>query len=368
MAENIPNSSEDQSNLQEAESPQDSSKTEIRKESLLHAVYSSQLKSLEHKIGWLLSNNPATRDSDLILQMEYWREFEDEFNGFPVSEDEYLKLTKLTLVTRARAKIQNTYRLFQASEEVQEVRGTLEKAHKETARLKKSLIHRYTVFIDESGKTQNNLVVGGLWYLDGMETMKVYKLTQTIMEEFKYVGELKFSDINASTIEMYKRIVSEVRSQCPGISFKAVSVVRSGVGNINDGICKLMYLLLVKGVEHENQTGRAPLPRAISVCKDAEEIGRDKLLVAEVSEKLKQDAATTFGGNLIVELFRAESSEHNVHLQLADLFASSVGRTLNSTTTDRPKDEFGKFFLDEYRLRIDSPKEQVDDMAVNFTL
>jgi len=54
-------------------------------------------------------------------------------------------------------------------------------------------------------------------------------------------------------------------------------VERKGTGNVTDALNRLVYHLLVKGIETEHQSGRAPLPRLLQVWKDAEEAGRDKL-------------------------------------------------------------------------------------------
>ena len=128
--------------------------------------------------------------------------------------------------------------------------------------------------------------------------------------------------------------------------------------------------MLVRGLEHEHATGRAPLPRGIQVCKDAEEPGQDKLVAAELAARMKQSAATQFEGNLYVEGFSAEESAHSLFLQLTDLFTSSVGRQLNTSGDRRqPKDRFADYLLSKLGVEISAqPSESLGDMAVHIVL
>ena len=108
---------------------------------------------------------------------------------------------------------------------------------------------------------------------------------------------------------------------------------------------RLTSHLLVRGIEQEHSTGRARLPRGLSVCKDAEEVGQDKIFAAELSDRMKQAAVSQFDGDLYVDEFSAEDSATNVHLQITDLFTSSVGRQLNAQgERNHPKDKFADYF------------------------
>jgi len=65
-----------------------------------------------------------TRDSDVTLQLRYWEQFEkDLYDGRAITPSDLYKLTRLTSLSRARAKIQNTFGLFAASDEVRARRG-----------------------------------------------------------------------------------------------------------------------------------------------------------------------------------------------------------------------------------------------------
>src|SRR5690606_38926562 len=88
-------------------------KLEAKRESLMRAVHSSQLNTIEERVAWLLNKFPTTRDSDITLQIRYWQNFEpDRFGGGEITVSNYYRLARLTTLTRARATIQNKLKLF----------------------------------------------------------------------------------------------------------------------------------------------------------------------------------------------------------------------------------------------------------------
>ena len=94
-------------------------KTERLRLELLNAIASSKLKTLEHRVAWVLNNYPETRNSDVALQITYWEtfhagEFERDANRYV----NLYSLPRLTSLTRARARVQNTLKLFLADAEV----------------------------------------------------------------------------------------------------------------------------------------------------------------------------------------------------------------------------------------------------------
>ena len=209
-------------------SPADeAAKLEERRESLLRAVNSCQLNTMEERVAWLLNNFPKTRDSDITLQIRFWQNFEsDRFEGGDISVSDYYRLAKLTSLTRARATIQNKLKLFQASEEVKKRRKQLEEGERANALKQRPNCHKYTIYVDESGKTQDNLIVGSMWYLNGAETLKIYKLVESWKKDHGINDELHFKSITEAKLPHYLELADLIAASSAMLSFKVVSVPR----------------------------------------------------------------------------------------------------------------------------------------------
>lgn len=89
---------------------------EAEKAAMERAVLSAKFDTIQERVAWILNHFPDTRNSDITLQLKYWDRFEpDLYDGRAIEPDDMYKLTRLTSLQRARAKIQNSYGLFQAS-------------------------------------------------------------------------------------------------------------------------------------------------------------------------------------------------------------------------------------------------------------
>ena len=138
----------------ESETTEEDRKVEEEKQDILKNIASFKLDTTEHRVAWLLNHYPDTRNSDITLQLKYWEVFEgDIFNGISITPEEYRKLKRFNSISRSRAKIQNKYRLFQASDDVRQLRGTLSQEEKEKAREAQiPPSPAVLIFADESGK------------------------------------------------------------------------------------------------------------------------------------------------------------------------------------------------------------------------
>src|SRR5262245_47229828 len=118
---------------------------------LLHAISAGKLDTLQERVAWILNRYPAARDSDIALQIRYWETFEPALGGGDhIHKANLYHLTRLVSLTRARAKIQNTYRLFQASPEVRKHRGTLSAEELAKALEQRPSYPQLDVYADES--------------------------------------------------------------------------------------------------------------------------------------------------------------------------------------------------------------------------
>lgn len=317
-------------------------KLEYEQAKILRLVASAKLDTLQERVAWILNHYPGARDSDITLQLTYWKLFEsDIYSGSFVEPDDLYRLTRLTSLQRARAKIQNTYRLFRASPEIRRQRGMLEESEKEKAVEQQPSYDVFAVYADESGKTQDYLVVGSIWFLHGPETATMVREIEECRKRRNFDGELHFKKISKSNLPIYKEIADILAARSSTVSYKAISVERKGIARVSDALIELYYLLLLNGVEHEHETARGSLPRMLQLWKDAEEPGSDKLLLENVRDRITQAGKSRFNNELKVDHFEAVDSEDLSLIQLADLLTSSISRVLN-VRGDRnaPKDEF----------------------------
>jgi len=344
---------------------------EQEKQDLLARVASSELSNMQHRVAWLMNHHPDTRNSDIALQIRYWKTFEkDTVKSDYVKLDDLYRLPRLNSLVRARARIQNEYRLFQADPAVRERRGTLEESEREKA-AETPDYPVYAVFLDESGKTSNNLIVGSLWFLSaGEESLALHLASNELKRRNKFTGEFHFSEMTKDEVPIYKELIDIFVSKGGAISFKSLSVERRGIKNTQVALDDLYFHLLTRGIDHEVSTGRAPLPRILNVWKDLDEAGVDKLLMANLETKLKQAAASIYENKLIVEKCVAIDSKSNIFLQVADLVASSANRVLSRLGDSyNHKDEFADYVVESLgistTLGLDLP---VGDVAVHIQL
>jgi hypothetical protein len=346
-------------------------KLEGEQAKILRSVASAKLDTLQERVAWILNHHPRARDSDITLQLTYWKLFESHiYNGSFVESEDLYRLTRLTSLQRARAKIQNTYRLFRASPEIRRQRGMLEESEKEKAVEQQPSYDVFAVYADESGKTQDYLVVGSVWFLHGPETATMAQEIEECRKRRNFDGELHFKKVSRSNLPVYKEIADILAARSSTVSFKAISVERKGIARVSDALIDLYYLLLLNGVEQEHETARGSLPRMLQLWKDAEEPGSDKLLLENVRDRITQASKSRFNDELKVDHFEAVDSEALSLVQLADLVTSSVGRVLNARgDKNAPKDEFARYLLKVIGMPGGPSEEKVtSDMPYHISL
>ena len=136
-------------------------KSALEKQDILNRVISGKIENIRDRVAHILNYSNEARNSDIELAWLYWHTFEqDKFGGGAISKDQMKNLTRTSSLSRVRAKIQNEYKLFQADDKVKRFRGVLEEDKRlEAIEDKPSGIGQYSVYIDETGKTQDYLSV-----------------------------------------------------------------------------------------------------------------------------------------------------------------------------------------------------------------
>ena len=348
---------------------------EQERQRLLAALASSKPDTVVDKVGWILNNYPDTRNSDITLQLRYWETFSpDQYDGGGITAEDLYKLPRLTSLTRARARIQNTLKLFLADADVRKHRGTLsEEEREEAVAAKHSSTPVYAVYVDESGKTQQSLLVGSLWILQGPETFRMALKLMQWRDTSGFREELHFAEVEKGSLPYFLQAIDIVVENASALSLKYVTIPRAGAGPVQQVIPKLIYHLVVRGISHEHESGRAPLPRNLQLWKDSEEAGYDRLVLAELRDRLKNAATAQFGGDLAIDVVEAADSKGNDLLQVADVFTASINRMINppdpSPKIPGPKDELARYVITRTAVALNAEvDDQYEDLAVRINL
>jgi hypothetical protein len=175
--------------------------------------------------------------------------------------------------------------------------------------------------------------------------------------------EIHFTELSKHKIELYKEFFVKFLSMFPESGFKLIVVNNKGFIDKAKAIVDLTYHLIIKGVEHENDSGRAPLPRMLEVCIDQEEKGSDQLKIENIKERLTSRRLSGLYLNDITAL----PSSQDFFLQVADLFAGSINRKLHNSGSTNVKDEFADFVLKTLNFdmaKIDRSNASIDNSTV----
>ncbi|MCS4162951.1 DUF3800 domain-containing protein [Sphingobacterium sp. BIGb0116] len=329
-----------------------------RKEDILKLnenIRSNNFDRLKDRVAFILSYFPQSRNSDAELAWNYWRYFEHEILGDgELTKDKLFKLTKQTSLSRARAKIQNEYRLFQADPEVKKFRRKLREEFETDNVNDKPLDDNFFVYVDESGKTNDYLIIGSIWLFSFGPSL-IQK--QKELFDWKKLNDIKFEfhfkDLKTNNLNRYKQFVEKFIGLNPEISFKAIVLKRKGVSDNDRALEDLTTHLLYEGVLQEHNSNRAKLPRNLTLTVDREEDGRDKLKLANIKERIRSQKIN----GLHLLNFVAEDSFGNEYIQMADLLTASLNRIVNFPQNTGAKDEFARYLLSLLKVDVESFKD-----------
>jgi hypothetical protein len=98
-------------------------KIDEKRKRIIKGVNDRAIRTIQNKVALILEKNVKTRGCDIALQLKYWEEYcEDTYNGNDINPGDLYSLPRLTSLVRARAFIQNTLGLYQATEKVKATR------------------------------------------------------------------------------------------------------------------------------------------------------------------------------------------------------------------------------------------------------
>lgn len=345
---------EDLENKSEDEEKEHQKKEKLKKEAdqLWRAVQAGDNRHLNTRVASILNRYPETRNSDITLQLRYWQIY-NGLNSDIINVRDLYKLERLNSITRARAKIQNEYKLFQADKKIRRRRKVLEEEEKEEQLLDKPLYNTISVFSDETGKTEKYVIVAGIWFLNEQKTAKIHRdflewSTNKEKQGVRLPKEFHFKELsnrNVDELNLYKEFFDLIIKNGEMVSFKAIAVNSSKINrmNISDLVNRLYYQFIRLGVEHEINSQRITLPRKINLTKDDD--GDSELIIEMLKQQLKDNFKLHYEDQLIMDQLMPIESHNSIFLQFADLFAASLNRKYNNSGNNN-KDKLANYVLE----------------------
>jgi Protein of unknown function (DUF3800) len=371
VLDQIENEVLDEEEVEVSEENEKEAERKKKADALWKAVQMGDDKHLTTRVASILNRYPETRNSDITLQIKYWQIYNNLTSNF-VDLTRLYTLERLTSISRARAKIQNEYKLFLADTEVRRRRRTLEEDEKEAQLLDKPSYGTINVFADETGKTETFVIVAGVWLLNEQLSARVQRdfiqwSSRKEAQGVKLPEEFHFKNLNnrnSQELELYKEFFNLILRNGEMISFKAVAVNKSKINRIpiSDLITKLFYQFIRLGVNHEISSNRIQLPKKINLTKDEEE-GESALILETVKQSLEDNFKIHYEDDLKMDQLISMPSHEHIFIQFADLFVAALNRKYNNPGNNN-KDKLADYILETIRikeLRFSASQVEIDE-------
>lgn len=335
-------------------------KIEQEKENLMKQLSEGVLKTATARVAFILNHYPDTRDSDRLLTLRYWEVFQNDlYNGGNITSEAFLKLEQQSDITRARAKIQNTFGEYGSSENTRRIRAEREETYRTSQiQLSEDATPVSFIFYDETGKTQNYISVGGMWRSghNGDLRSSIMELRKQLEMEPK--DEFHFVDVDKKNIENYIRLIDTVAEHSANIGFKALCFNQRGSGQkLEDIVTRLYKVGISDGLQHEIETGRISIPRTLNIAKDKED-AKDTLFLEALKLDVGAHIKAAFDGKVTLGAFVAVESRIDPFIQVADIFMGCLNRRLNTPDGTNVKDQLAKFFFDRFGINPETLKTE----------
>ncbi|WP_145929238.1 DUF3800 domain-containing protein [Chromobacterium vaccinii] len=345
-------------------------KIEREKKELLNNVAGCNYSHQITRVAGILNLYPDARNSDITLTIKYWETFQPEiYNPAGILPQDLFKLERLHYIVRARAKIQNEYGLFPASQAVSRFRKKNEEAMLDAVISNPAPKNVISIFSDETGKTHDFVIVASVWVLGGRATFKIADAIKKWKENSLWAKrEIHFAKFGNRDMEPLLEYLNVIASNSEFLSFKVIAVQRARTRrSIEDVVAKLHEYMLVKGAEHEVAQNRITLPREVDVTLD-EEQSLDAIALEEIKNNANQSIRHRYGDQLTIAEVRTIPSQKSPLIQLADVVAGAVHRKLNFPEERGHKDEMAAAIINTLNIALETEDVPGLDVSALFKI
>lgn len=345
-------------------------KLEKEKKELLASLASGNYSTQRAKVAAILNLYPRSRNSDITLSLKYWETFQpDIYNKNGIKPEHLFKLERMHFIARARAKIQNEYGLFTADEKIRNHRKKNEENMQDEVINDAPERKVINVFADETGKNGDFVIVASVWVLTGRAVHTVSQAIKKWKDDSVWRSQeihfTKFGKKDAEPLHEYLQVILANREF---LSFKAIAFEKSKSSRkITDIVEKLHEHMLIRGAEHEVDTGRVVLPREIEMTID-EEHSLDGIALSEMSRRVSDEFQRTYEGKLKLCDIQAISSKLSPLVQLSDLIAGALNRHINHKGDKNYKDEMAEKIVYDLDLVLSHEGVEGLDSAALFKI
>lgn len=308
-------------------------KTRKKRENLLNRVLSGSNASLIERVAHILNHYPKARDSDVALSIKFVEVFHPEC----VDLDGKFRLTDLYNIPkfydmqRYRAKIQNEYKLFLSSPDVRRFRK--EKQTERADEFIRSLgdTDPVTIFIDESGKGEDLLIVGGLWIYRMDNYFRIINSFKDWRNLSNIHSEMHFSSITGNNgIDNFRSFFENLIFNGEYCSLIALVIKNKGLDNETKryNLQEAYKEIVISGIQSEINHKRVNNICNISITKDITDENNEVMLL-EMKRKIRRDLSEMFNKQVIVDRINSVNSKENDLIQVVDLFTGILNRWIN---------------------------------------
>ena len=210
------------------------------------------------------------------------------------------------------------------------------------------------IFADETGKTQNYVIVAAVWILNGRAVFNITRAIQAWKDQSRWAKrEVHFTKFGKGDDEPLAEYLDVIEANREFLSFKVIAVEKARSKRpIEEIVRKLHEHMLVRGIEHEVSSSRVDLPREVAVTLD-EEQSLDPFTLSELTRQTSAMLQQQYGDQISIAKIEAVSSRHSPLVQLADVIAGAVNRRLNPQDERGHKDEMADMVIQRLGLVLE---------------